>query len=100
MNNGEIISLDTPRKVKASIDKQVIEMLCSHIRKAYDLVKKQTNFEVQLFGDRIDVMVNNYETDYEVIEKILNENQIEITSHRLISASLENVFISLVSEKD
>jgi len=98
MNNGVIISLDTPQNVKASIDKQVIEIICSHIRKAYDLVKKQTKFEVQLFGDRLDVMVNNYETDYEIIEKILNENQIEITSHRLISASLENVFISLVSE--
>jgi ABC-2 type transport system ATP-binding protein len=100
MNNGEIISLDTPRKVKASIDKQVIEIICSSIRKAYSLVKNQTKFEVQLFGDRIDIMVNNYETDYEVIENILNKNQIEITSHRLISASLENVFISLVSENE
>ena len=98
MNNGEIISLDTPQNVKASIDKQVIEIICGHIRKAYDFVKKKTKFEVQLFGDRLDIMVNNYETDYEIIEKILDENQIEITSHRLISASLENVFISLVSE--
>ena len=100
MNNGEIISLDTPQKVKSSIDKQVIEIVCSHIRKAYEIIKNKTGFEVQLFGDRIDIMVNNYETDYGTIEKILNENQIEITSHRLISASLENVFISLVSEKE
>jgi ABC-2 type transport system ATP-binding protein len=98
MNNGEIISLDTPRKVKTSIDKQVVEIISSHIRKAYSLIKNQTNYEVQLFGDRIDAMVNNYETDYKEIEKILNDNQIEITSHRLIPASLENVFISLVSE--
>ena len=99
MNNGEIISLDTPQKVKSSIDKQVIEIVCSHIRKAYEIIKKQTGFEVQLFGDRIDIMINNYEKEYRTIEKLLNENQIEITSRRLISASLENVFISLVSEK-
>ena len=100
MNNGEIISLDTPQKVKTSINKQVVEIICSHIRKAYSLIKNETKFEVQLFGDRIDAMVNNYETDYEEIEKILNDNQIEITSHRVIPASLENVFISLVSESD
>ncbi len=100
MNNGEIISLDTPQKVKSSINKQVVEIICSRIRKAYDLIKKQTDFEVQLFGDRIDVMVNNYDIDYKTIEKILDDNEIEINSHRLVSASLENVFISLVSEKN
>ncbi len=99
MNNGEIISLDTPKQVKASINKQVIEIVCSPVRKAYELVKTQTEFEVQMFGDRIDVMVNNYEKDYKVIQKLLQNDGIEITSNRLISASLENVFISLVSEK-
>ena len=100
MNNGEIISLDTPQKVKSSINKKVIEIICTRIRKAYELIQNRTKFEVQLFGDRIDVMVNHYETDFNIIVKILNENEIEITSHRLISASLENVFISLVSDKD
>ena len=100
MNNGEIISLDTPQKVKSSINKQVIEIICTRIRKAYELIQNRTEFEVQLFGDRIDVMVNNYETDFNIIVKILNENGIKITGHRLISASLENVFISLVSDKD
>ena len=99
MNNGEIISLDTPKQVKASINKQVIEIVCSPVRKAYELVKTQTEFEVQMFGDRIDVMVNNYEKEYKVIQNILQNNGIEIISNRLISASLENVFISLVSEK-
>ena len=100
MNNGEIISLDTPQKVKSSINKKVIEIICTRIRKAYELIQNRTEFEVQLFGDRIDVMVNNYETDFNIIVKILNENGIKITGHRLISASLENVFISLVSDKD
>ncbi len=99
MNNGEIISLDTPKQIKASINKQVIEIVCSPVRKAYELVKTQTEFEVQMFGDRIDVMVNNYEKDYKVIQNILQNDGIEIISNRLISASLENVFISLVSEK-
>ncbi len=99
MNNGEIISLDTPQKVKASINKQVIEIVCSKVRKAYDIVKKETGYEVQMFGDRIDVMVNNYDSEYKILERVLKNNGVEIISHRLISASLENVFIYLVSEK-
>ena len=99
MNDGEIISLDTPQKIKASINKQVIEIVCSPVRKAYDIVKKETQFEVQMFGDRINVMVNNYDSDYKILEETLKNNGVEITSHRLISASLENVFIYLVTEK-
>ena len=39
-------------------------------------------------------------TDYPKLESLLKENKIEITSHRVISASLENVFIHLVTDKD
>jgi len=50
-----------------------------------------------MFGDRVDVMVNNYANDYSNLEKLLKENGINIISNRSISASLENVFIHLVS---
>ena len=99
MNNGEIISLDTPQKVKASINKQIMEIVCSKVRKAYEIVKKETGYEVQMFGDRINVMIDNPDGDYKILEATLKSNGIEIISHRLISASLENVFIYLVSEK-
>ena len=97
MNTGKIISLDTPKHIKSSINKQVVEIVCNQVRDAYKLVKDQTDFEVQMFGDRIDVMVNNFDNDYKILEKILHDNEVEIVSHRIISASLENVFISLVS---
>ena len=100
MNNGEIISLDTPKKIKESINKQVVEIVYSPVRKAYDEVKNKTDFEVQMFGDRINVMVNNYDSEYRTLEKLLRDNGIEIINNRLISASLENVFIYLVSEKE
>lgn len=98
MNNGEIISLDTPQKIKASLNKDVIEIVCSQIRNAYKLVKQNFAFEVQMFGDRINVIVDEYEFDYIKIEKLLIDNSIQITNHRLITPSLENVFIHLVQE--
>ncbi len=99
MNKGEIISLDTPKEIKSSINKDVIEVVCDKVREAYKLLKEKTEYEVQMFGDRIDVMVNNYDSEYRILEELLKKNGIEIVSHRQIPASLENVFIHLVSNE-
>jgi len=98
MSNGKIISLDTPQKTKASLEKDVIEIVCTKIREAYKLVQQNFSYEIQMFGDRINIIVDEYETDYKRIEKLLSDNSIEILNHRLITPSLENVFIHLVQE--
>ncbi len=100
MDKGKLISLDTPQNVKASIKERVVEIVCNKVRKAYGLIKENTGFEVQLFGDRINIMFDNYETGYGTIKSLLGENEIEIISHRLIPASLENIFIHLVNQKE
>ena len=76
--------------------KQIIEIITPSIRKAYDILKNNSGYEVQVFGDRIDTVVNNYETDFPVIQNILNQKGIEVTEHRLKQVSLENVFINVL----
>jgi len=98
MNKGEIISLETPQRVKALINKDVIEIVCDQIRETYKLVKEKTDYEIQMFGDRINVIVNNYEIEYKNLEEFLKKNGIEISSHRKIPASLENVFMHLLKK--
>ncbi len=98
MNKGQIMSLDTPQKIKSSLNMIVVEIVCSNIRAAYLAIRDKLNLEVQMFGDRINVIVENYEKEYPLIEKLLSENSIQITSNRIITASLENVFIHLVKE--
>lgn len=98
MSNGKIISLDTPQKIKASLEKDIIEIVCTKIREAYRLIQQKFPFEIQMFGDRINLIVNEYETEYNRIEKFLNDNSIKILNHRLVTPSLENVFIHLVQE--
>ncbi len=99
LNEGKIISCDTPKKVKESLNKQIIEIVCSPILPAYRELKEKSGFEVQMFGDRIDVAVNNYETEFNEIQKILTASNISIIDHRIIPTSLENVFIHLISEE-
>jgi len=61
-------------------------------------LKEKSNYEVQVFGDRLDAVVLEYEKDYGIIEKLLIENGIQMTDHRIIPTSLENVFIHLIGE--
>jgi ABC-2 type transport system ATP-binding protein len=100
MHEGKILSLDVPNKIKENLEKEVIEIVCSKIREAYKLIKMQTGFEVQMFGDRINVIVDKIETDYPGLEKLLKNNLIEIISFRRITPSLENIFIHLVKESE
>lgn len=98
MDKGKIISCDTPKKVKDSINMQVIEIVCSPIREAYNAIKSATDFEVQMYGDRLNVSVFEYERDYTIIKKLFDENSIIETDKRLITPSLENVFIHLMNK--
>jgi ABC-2 type transport system ATP-binding protein len=96
MNQGEVIALDTPANIKSKINKQNIEIICSDVNKAYKILKDKTKYDVQIFGDRINVIIDGFEKDYTVIELILKNNLINIQSRRIIPLSLENVFIHLV----
>jgi len=98
MDKGKIISCDTPKNVKDSMHMQVIEIVCSPIRAAYNIIKTSTDFEVQMYGDRLNVSVFEYERDYKIIKKLFYENSIIETDKRLITPSLENVFIHLISK--
>ena len=98
MNKGKIISLDTPQNLKTSLSKDVIELICDDIRKAYRLIQTETEFDVQIFGDRMNVGVNNYSTDIKTIEMLLKKENLTINNQRLITPSLEYVFIDLIKK--
>ncbi|HAB53610.1 MAG: multidrug ABC transporter ATP-binding protein [Ignavibacteria bacterium RIFOXYB2_FULL_35_12] len=98
MNNGEIISWDTPKNVKASLKAQIVEIVCSPIREAYNIIKAKTGFEVQMYDDRLNVALQNFNNDYTGLENLLVENKIQIVDKRIITPSLENVFIHLISK--
>ena len=98
MNKGEIIAMDEPQKIKGSIGKEVLEIVCSPTKTAYKLIKENAGFDVQIFGDRVNIVLDSYEKNYPAIEKILVNNSIKITDTRKITPSLENVFIYKIKE--
>ena len=97
MDKGKIISCDTPKNVKESMNMQVLEIVCTPVRTAYNVIKSTTDFEVQMYGDRLNIAVSEYEKDYAQIKKLFVENSIMEIDKRIITPSLENVFIHYMS---
>lgn len=95
MNNGKIIAMDNPQKIKKEIDKQVIEIVCSPVRNAYNILKEKTNYEIQLFGDRINIVVDKSFPEKQITD-LLKQYSIEIIDTRITTPSLENVFMHLI----
>ncbi len=96
MNNGKIIASDTPQNIKNSIDQEVAEIVCQPVRKAYKILKNFPQYDVQIFGDRINVVLNDFEHELPEIKSVLESGDVKISDYRKVTPSLENVFIHLI----
>ena len=98
MNKGEIIAVDTPQNIKSSINKQVIEIITDDIKRTYSLLKEKFGTDVQIFGDRINLVTDDDKSAIAEIKTMLQENNLQLINYRTITPSLENVFIHLVKK--
>jgi len=96
MNEGEILDLGTPGELKSKMKGEVLELVSTDIKKSEHLLKDNFNFDIQLFGDRINIVLNSFENDFPKIEKILLNNSITIIEKRVITPTLENLFINMM----
>ncbi|MCF6269027.1 MAG: ABC transporter ATP-binding protein [Melioribacteraceae bacterium] len=96
MNEGEIMDVGTPSELKAKMTGEVLEIVSSDIKKTESILKKHFDFDIQLFGDRINIVINNFEDDFPKIEMILLNSSIKITEKRVITPTLENLFINMM----
>ncbi|MDZ4711088.1 MAG: ABC transporter ATP-binding protein [bacterium] len=98
VDNGKLLTVNTPNNIKAMFKQLILEIVCNPIREAYNILRKQTSLEIQLFGDRLNVAVNKGDDETESLRELLEKNNIEITDIRQISPSLENAYIHLIKE--
>lgn len=100
MNNGGALVVDSPANIKRNMNKQILEIQCDDLRKVYKILLDETEYETQLFGDRIDTAVDNPEADSKKIFELLSSKGIIVTNSRFKPVSLENVFIHLLRGPD
>jgi ABC-2 type transport system ATP-binding protein len=100
MNKGKIMVVDTPQNVKQLMTGDVIEIICEQIRSAANVLKANARVhDVQAFGDRLNIVVDDARRDFPEVERALQGANIHIAESRVVNPSLENVFISLMSRE-
>ena len=99
MHHGNFAVVDTPRKIKSLMKGSVVEFSCEDIRRASEAAKKMAGIsEIQAFGDRLHIVVQDMEKDFPVIRNRLQEEGVRCSQWRKVAPSLENVFISLTKD--
>ncbi len=99
INQGKNLMTDTPLGLKRVIKGEIVEIVCSDVRKSFFLVRTlELVKEAQAFGDRLDVLVRRAERDIPVVLSLLKNHGIEVHDWRVVPPSLENVFIALMSD--
>ncbi|HTP79223.1 MAG TPA: ABC transporter ATP-binding protein [Bacteroidota bacterium] len=99
MNLGKNLMTGTPRELKTLMNGEIIEIVCSDVRRSYAIARGVAGIrEAQAFGDRLNVVVEDADEVVPALLPKLKSEGIEVQEWRLITPSLENVFISLLSD--
>lgn len=97
MNAGRLMAAEHPSRIKAGMKGAVLEIVCKDIRRASAVLRQTSQLsEVQLFGDRLNAVARDAEAGPQSARQSLAAAGIQVMSLRVIPASLENAFISLI----
>ncbi len=101
MNRGSIMRVAPPMDLKESMNGTVVEILCDRVREGFRILKQnRPDVEVQAFGDRLNVVVQDASHDIADVTRILTAAGVHIATTRVVPPSLENVFISLLTQTE
>jgi len=92
VRGGRTLAFDTPSALRASLRATVLEVVCSPVRRARELLAGNPRIDaVQLFGDRVHLFPRERGDDLSDLLGALAG--VTVTSVRAIEPSLEDVFI-------
>lgn len=105
MYEGKIQQCDTPVKMKASLGVQRLEVYLSvaQLDRAEDILKHNTDLkefvsDVQRFGDRLDVLTAQPLQTTKEIQRVLEQQQLQIQNFATDTPTLENTFVACLRE--
>lgn len=97
INKGKIVAVDSPEKLKASIEKhQIIEVSFDQTRNLEQKLRSLRDTEkVVQFGDKFRLHVRNTSEAVPLLADFARENGLKIVSINTLSPSLEDVFVEV-----
>ncbi len=99
MHEGKIIQQGEPKQLKERSGLRIVEITTSSLQAAREKLKVMFPYPVQLFGDKLDIVIPEHEADETALRNKLRENGLTFESLRIITPSLENVFIYSVQQQ-
>ncbi len=97
MYRGQLIVCDTPERIKAMVEGDLIELRPSDLRRARRLLAELPGvLEVQTYGDLIHVFVEDAKAAQRAITEALEAVGVAVTDVRRTSPRMEEAFISLI----
>ncbi len=98
INRGELLAEDSPYNIKKMMSGEILEVVCERPRVAKRVLESVRGvLDVQTFGDRLNISSANAEAARTAVSDAMGKAGLAITAMRVISPSLENVFISLMA---
>jgi ABC-2 type transport system ATP-binding protein len=99
MYDGSILECNYPGAVKDSFDKTVVEIVCSSMHEVFKFLTGINKIEnIQSFGDRIHVVIDEKQIGAEILKNKILEKDFQILDFRTINPSLEDIFLIKLKE--
>jgi len=95
MERGKICRTDTPEGFRASVGLTRLAIHSSDLVRAESTLSGSESFgDVQRFGDRLDVMVENPDRAEPELHRLMDDARIEVQAVRRSRPTLENAFVA------
>jgi ABC-2 type transport system ATP-binding protein len=102
MYRAELIAMGTPQDLKTGLmQEDVLEVLCDRPEVAMGLVEQLPGVkEAALFGNKLHVVAQGGDQTAARVERLLREQGHQVARIEKVTASLEDVFVSLIEARD
>ncbi len=98
MYAGQVLATDTPDNLRRQLPGELMQVRCRPQREAREALKRCSAVRsVEVFGDRLHVLFHGT-ADPMLCERLLADAGVECLEQQPVEPSLEDVFMSLVSE--
>ena len=98
MHQGKLLACDTVSGVKRLLKGQLLMVRCEQVRRAATVLRAAALGSVALFGDRLHVVVSDFERGRSAIEAVLKREGLACFEIRQEEPSLEDVFTSALPQ--
>jgi len=100
MHQGQIIACDTPVALRSSLNGEMLDLLAKPQLEAVKYLRLHPRAShVQVFGERLHLLVENRKQDLPVLQSDLSKQNIHISDVRNTTPSLEDVFVALLEKQ-